>query len=64
MARFPPAQVTEEEVIAALALYDGKISPASRKLNLSPSWLSKYLQRAGYVQRISWVKQAEDKHTA
>lgn len=58
MARFPPAQVTEAQVIAALERYNGKIVPAARLLNFSPSWLSKYLQRAGYEAVISWQKKS------
>ena len=56
MARFPPAQVTEEQVVSALERYNGKIVPAARLLQLSPSWLSKYLQRMGYQSIISWHK--------
>lgn len=58
MARFPPAQVTEEQVVQALERYNGKIVPAAHLLQLSPSWLSKYLQRAGYQAVTVWQKRA------
>lgn len=56
MARFPPAQVTEEQALAALERYNGKIVPAAQLLQLSPSWLSKYLQRTGYQAVTVWQK--------
>lgn len=58
MARFPPAQVTEEQVFEALERYKGKIVPAARLLQLSPSWLSKYLQKTGYEAVTVWQKRA------
>lgn len=58
MSRFPPAQVTEEQVVEALKRFNGKIVPAARSLNLSSSWLSKYLQRSGYQAVTVWQKRS------
>lgn len=57
MARFPPADVTEDQVLGALRDAQGNQRRAAQLLGLSQAWLGKWLKQNGYVQVIRWEKQ-------
>lgn len=60
MSRFPPADVTEDQVLGALTDAQGNQRRAAEQLGLSQAWVTKFLKKNGYVQRVTWVKAKED----
>lgn len=57
MPRFPPASITEEQVMAALDHASGNQRRAAVFLGVNQSWVTKFLKRRGYVALVKWVKQ-------
>lgn len=59
MARFPQSQFTESEVIGALKEADGNQARAAARLGVSQAWVTKWLNRNGYVRQVTWVKREQ-----
>jgi DNA-binding protein Fis len=59
MPRFPSLQFTEEQVLGALNDARGNQRRAAQALGVTQGWVTKWLKKNGYVQRVTWVK--EDK---
>lgn len=56
MARFPPANIPEEQVINALHDSNGNQRKTAQALGVTQGWVTKWLKRHGFVQRVLWVK--------
>jgi DNA-binding protein Fis len=59
MPRFPPLQFTEDQVLGALKDAQGNQRRAAQALGVTQGWVTKWLKKNGYVQRVTWVKRGE-----
>ena len=49
-------QLSEWDVKAILAKYNGNTTKAAQSLGISQAWLSKWLKKNGFIRKIEWVK--------
>lgn len=56
MPRFPRIEMSEEQVIAALDANEGNQRRAAESMGVTQGWVTQWLKKHGYVQRVTWVK--------
>lgn len=64
MARFQAIEISESKVLAALDANNGNQRRAAEKLGVTQGWVTQWLKKHGYVQKITWVKPGQTSKSA